>query len=54
MIDPTDVSPLVEAGKTLVPGAELGAFLAASKGTAAQMIFSIEFVGIIIVHSVGE
>ena len=54
MIDPTDVSPLVEAGKTLVPGAELGAFLAASEGTAAQMIFSIEFVGIIIVHSVGE
>ena len=54
MIDPTDVSPLVEAGKTLVPGAELGAFLAASEGTAAQMIFSIEFIGIIIVHSVGE
>ena len=48
------MSPFVEFRETLVPGAELGAFLAASEGTAAQMIFSIEFVGIIIVHSVGE
>ena len=48
------MSPLVEAGKTLVPGTELGSFLAASEGTAPQVIFSIEFVGIIIVHSVCE
>ena len=48
------MSPLVEAGKTLVPGAELCSFLTASEGTAAEMIFCIEFVGIIIVHSVGE
>ena len=48
------MSPLVEAGKALVPGAELGSFLAASEGTAPQVIFSIEFVGIIIVHSVCE
>ena len=50
----TDVSPLVEFGKTLVPGAELCSFFTPSEGTAPQVIFSIEFVGIIIVNSVGE
>ena len=48
------MSPLVEFGETLMPGTELGPFLAASEGTAPQMIFSVEFVGIVIVHSVGE
>ena len=48
------MSPFVEFRETLVPGAELGAFLAASEGTAAEMIFSVELVGIIIVHSVCE
>ena len=48
------MSPLVEVGKTLVPGAELCSFLTTSEGTAPEMIFCIEFVGIIIVHSVGE
>ena len=37
-----------------MPSAEFCAFLTASEGTPAEMIFSIEFVGIIIVHSVGE
>ena len=54
IINYTDVSPLVELGETLVPGAEFCPFLATSEGTAPQMIFSIEFVGIVIVHSVGE
>ena len=48
------MSPLVEFGETLVPGTELGSFLAASEGTPAQMILSVELVGIIIVHSVCE
>ena len=48
------MSPLVEFGKTLMPGAELCSFLTASEGAAAEMIFSVEFVGIVIVHSVGE
>ena len=46
--------PLVELGKTLVPSAELCPLLTPSEGAAPQMIFSIEFVGIVIVHSVGE
>ena len=54
IINYTDVSPLVELGETLVPGTELGAFLAASEGTPAQMILSVELVGIVIVHGVGE
>ena len=37
-----------------MPGAELCSFLTASEGAAAEMIFSVELVGIIIVHCIGE
>ena len=48
------MSPLVEFGKTLMPGAEFCSFLTASEGAATEMIFSVEFVGVVIIHSVGE
>ena len=48
------MSPFVEFRETLVPGAELCSLLTTSEGTSSEMIFSIEFVGIVIVHSVGE
>ena len=54
IINYTDVSPLVELRETLVPGTEFGPFLAASEGTPTQVILSVELVGIIIVHCIGE
>ena len=46
--------PLVEVWETFVPGAELGPFLTSSKGTPTKMVFSVQLIGVVIVHGVGK
>ena len=46
--------PLVEVWETLMPGTKLCPFLTAPEGTPAKMVLSVQLIGVVIIHGVGE
>ena len=53
VVGDADVSPVVEGRHLPVPATELGASLAGSEGSSAQVILAVQFIGLVIIEGVG-